>query len=195
MLAATRVVVTGMGKSGCVGQKVAATLSSTGTPACFLHPAEAAHGDLGMITADDAVLAFSWSGETPELVDIVSYAKRFRVPFIAVTSDKNSALGRVADIVIELPQAQEGCPFGLAPTTSAIMQLATGDCLAIALLEARGFTKERFRDFHPGGKLGAKLKRVRDFMHTGNKLPLVKCGTSVGDALLEMTRKASAALA
>ncbi|MGL4812554.1 MAG: KpsF/GutQ family sugar-phosphate isomerase, partial [Beijerinckiaceae bacterium] len=146
-----RVIVTGMGKSGHVGRKIAATLASTGTPAHFVHPAEASHGDLGMIQHDDAILALSWSGETAELADLVRYSRRFAVTLIAITSNADSALGREADVCLALPKAQEACPNGLAPTTSTTMQLALGDALAVALLEGRGFSAQDFRIFHPGG--------------------------------------------
>ncbi len=178
-----RLIVTGMGKSGHICRKVAATLASTGTPAYFVHPAEAGHGDLGMITADDVVLAASWSGESTELAAIIAYAGRFRVPLIAVTSDAGSTLGRAADIVLELPKAEEACPHGLAPTTSTVLQLALGDALAIALLEGRGFTARDFGVFHPGGKLGASLRQVRDVMHVGEMVPLVAAGAAMRDAL------------
>jgi arabinose-5-phosphate isomerase len=183
-----RVIVTGMGKSGHVGRKIAATLASTGTPAHFVHPAEASHGDLGMIGPEDAVLALSWSGEAPELADIIAYAHRFRVPLIALTSRPESTLGRAADPCIALPRMPEACPNGLAPTTSTTMQLAAGDALAMCLLEARGFSPERFREFHPGGKLGARLKRARDLMHAGEALPLVPLGATLQQAIIEMTR-------
>jgi arabinose-5-phosphate isomerase len=150
-----RVIVSGMGKSGHVARKIASTFASTGTPAHYVHPAEASHGDLGMVQPDDVILALSWSGETTELADLIAYAKRFRVPLIAVTSSASSTLGRQADLCLALPKAKEACPNGLAPTTSTTMQLALGDALAVALLEQRGFTAEHFRVFHPGGKLGA----------------------------------------
>lgn len=184
-----RVIVTGMGKSGHIGQKIAATLASTGTPAFFVHPSEASHGDLGMITADDVILALSWSGETVELSSILTYSRRFRVTLIALTSRAESALGKAADIVLRLPTAQEACPHGLAPTTSTAMQLAMGDCLAIALLERRGFSPADFKVFHPGGQLGANLLYTRDLMHGDGKLPLVSADTVMGDALVVMTRK------
>jgi arabinose-5-phosphate isomerase len=184
-----RVIVTGMGKSGHVGQKVAATLASTGTPAHFVHPAEASHGDLGMITRADIILALSWSGETAELANLIIYARRFAVPLIAITSRADSALGRAADIVLRLPQVREACPHGLAPTTSTLIQLALGDCLAIALLEGRGFTASDFKVFHPGGKLGAKLRLVREIMHTGAEMPLVPLATGMSDALVTMTAR------
>jgi arabinose-5-phosphate isomerase len=185
-----RVIVTGMGKSGHVGLKVAATLSSTGTPAYFVHPSEASHGDLGMITRDDAILAFSWSGETVELSNIVSYSRRFAVPLIAVTSNPQSTLALAAEIVLTLPQVKEACPHGLAPTTSTIMQLALGDCLALALLESKGFTAVDFKALHPGGQLGARLKFVGDLMHKGDRLPLAPTGAAMAEALVVMTEKA-----
>jgi arabinose-5-phosphate isomerase len=165
-----RVIVTGMGKSGHIGMKVAGTLSSTGTPAIFVHPSEASHGDLGMITRDDVILAFSWSGETVELGNLVSYSRRFAVPLIAVTSNSDSTLAKAAEVVLALPHSKEACPHGLAPTTSTTMQLALGDCLAIALLESKGFTARDFQVLHPGGQLGARLKFVGDLMHRGNRL-------------------------
>jgi arabinose-5-phosphate isomerase len=178
-----------MGKSGHVGQKIAATLASTGTPAQFVHPAEASHGDLGMITRSDIILALSWSGETAELANLITYARRFAVPLIAMTSRADSALGRAADIVLHLPKVQEACPHGLAPTTSTLIQLALGDCLAIALLEGRGFTASDFKVLHPGGKLGAKLRLVREIMHSGEKMPLVSLQTRMSDAVVTMTAR------
>ncbi|RIK83576.1 MAG: KpsF/GutQ family sugar-phosphate isomerase [Hyphomicrobiales bacterium] len=186
---AGRVIVTGVGKSGHIGSKVAATLASTGTPAFFVHPAEANHGDLGMIAPDDAVIAISWSGETAELKGIVAYARRFAIPLIAITAGLDSALAREASVVIGLPRAAEACPHGLAPTTSTLMQLVVGDALAVALLEARGFTPDQFRTFHPGGRLGASLTKVGEIMHTGDRLPLVPLGTSMREAVLEISRK------
>lgn len=184
-----RMIITGMGKSGHVGRKIAATLASTGTPAYFVHPAEASHGDLGMISPDDGVLALSWSGEAPELADIIAYTRRFDVPLIALTSRAESALGSAADISILLPRLPEACPNGLAPTTSTTMQLAAGDALAMALLQARGFQPEQFRDYHPGGKLGARLKRARDLMHGAAELPLIPPDTRLGEAILVMTSR------
>jgi arabinose-5-phosphate isomerase len=184
-----RVVVSGMGKSGHIGRKIAATLSSTGSPAFFVHPAEASHGDLGMITPDDVIIALSWSGETVELKNLIDYSRRFRIGLIAVTAVANSSLGQAADVVLELPQAREACPHNLAPTTSALMQLALGDALAIALLESRGFTKRDFRDLHPGGRLGAALTFTRDLMHTGDAVPLARLGTRMADAIVEMSAK------
>jgi arabinose-5-phosphate isomerase len=184
-----RVVVSGMGKSGHVGRKIAATLASTGTPALFVHPAEASHGDLGMIVAGDAVLALSNSGETPELADLVRHVRRFALPLVAVTACPDSALARAADVVLRLPQAAEACPMGLAPTTSTIMQMALGDALAVALLTRRGFTAAEFRRFHPGGQLGARLRRVRELMHAGEALPLASAELPMDAALLRMTEK------
>lgn len=185
-----RVIVTGMGKSGHVGRKIASTLSSTGTPAYFVHPGEASHGDLGVISdKSDVILALSWSGETAELRDLIDYAKRFGVALIAITSQPNSALAQAANIALILPLSQEACPHGLAPTTSTLMQLALGDALAVALLESRGFTALDFKALHPGGKLGASLTFIRDLMHAGDKLPLVKEGTLMSDAIVEMSAK------
>lgn len=184
-----RIIVTGMGKSGHVGQKIAATLASTGTPAQFVHPAEASHGDLGMITAKDAVLALSWSGETGELANLIMYSRRFRVPLVAMTSGQESTLAKAADIVLSLPQVREACPHGLAPTTSTLIQLALGDCLALALLEGRGFTALDFKVFHPGGQLGANLKHVGDIMHGADRLPIVAADERMSTALVVMTEK------
>jgi arabinose-5-phosphate isomerase len=184
-----RVIVTGVGKSGHIGSKLAATFASTGTPAFFVHPVEANHGDLGMIARDDIIVAMSWSGETAELKGIVGYANRFKIPLLAITSGAQSALAQAADIVLLLPREQEACPHGLAPTTSTIMQLALGDALAVALLEERGFTASDFRVFHPGGKLGAVLTHVSDLMHTGARLPLVPLGTPMTDAVMTLAEK------
>ena len=184
-----RVIVTGLGKSGHIGRKVAATLASTGTPAFFVHAAEASHGDLGMITPDDVILALSWSGEQPEMKNLVNYSARFAIPMIAVTSDAESSLGSAARIVLELPKVREACPHNLAPTTSTLMQAAIGDALAIALLESRGFTALEFANFHPGGKLGAMLKHTSDLMHTGDAVPLKPLGTRMSEAVVEMSAK------
>ncbi|MBB4095169.1 arabinose-5-phosphate isomerase [Ochrobactrum pecoris] len=184
-----RLVVTGVGKSGHIGSKLAATFASTGTSAFFVHSAEANHGDLGMIGRDDVILAISWSGETAELKGIVNYSQRFRIPLIAITAGENSALGRAADVMLLLPKTVEACPHGLAPTTSTMMQLAIGDALAIALLEARGFTPSDFKTFHPGGSLGASLIHIRDIMHRGERLPLVSVGTSLPDAMKVLAQK------
>ena len=184
-----RVIVTGLGKSGHVARKVAATLASTGTPAFFVHAAEASHGDLGMITPDDVIIALSWSGEQPEMKNLVNYSARFAIPMIAVTSNAESSLGGAARIVLELPKAREACPHNLAPTTSTLMQAAIGDALAIALLESRGFTALQFANFHPGGKLGAMLKRTSDLMESGDAVPMKPLGTRMSDALDEMSSK------
>jgi arabinose-5-phosphate isomerase len=184
-----RIVVTGMGKSGHVGRKIAATLASTGTPAYFVHPGEASHGDLGVISREDVIIALSWSGETVELKDLIDYAKRFRVALIAVTASVDSTLAKAADIALIVPAAREACPLGLAPTTSTLMQLALGDALAVALFESRGFTALDFKALHPGGRLGASLTFVRDVMHKGPKLPLVGCGTRMSNAVVEMSTK------
>ena len=187
--ASGRVVVSGMGKSGHVGRKIAATFASTGTPALFVHPAEASHGDLGMIVPGDAVLALSNSGETAELADLIAHARRFALPLLAITSRADSALAQAADVALVLPAAPEACPMGLAPTTSTTMQMALGDALAVALLTRRGFGPVDFRNFHPGGRLGARLQRVRDLMHAGAEMPLAPPDTAMDAALLLMTEK------
>lgn len=184
-----RVIVSGIGKSGHIAQKIAATLASTGTPAFFVHPSEASHGDLGMITRDDVLLAFSWSGETAEFSGLMTYAGRFAVPIISVTSRSDSTLANASAVALVLPQSKEACPHGLAPTTSTAMQLALGDCLAVALLESKGFSATDFKVFHPGGQLGAKLKFVSDIMHTKAELPLADGGTAMSEALVIMTEK------
>ena len=184
-----RVIVTGIGKSGHVARKIAATLASTGTPALFVHPAEASHGDLGMVTEKDAVLALSNSGETSELADIIAYAKRFAIPLIAMTSDPASALARAATVALIYPAADEACPMGLAPTTSTTMMLALGDALAVALLEHKGFSADDFRVLHPGGKLARRLLRVGDIMHAGARIPLLSPTAPMTDAIVEMTGK------
>ena len=187
--ASGRIVVSGMGKSGHVARKIAATFSSTGTPALFVHPAEASHGDLGMILPGDAILALSNSGETAELADIVDHARRFALPLVAITAHEDSTLAHSADVALLLPQSAEACPMGLAPTTSTTMQMALGDALAVALLTRRGFTEADFRRFHPGGRLGARLRRVRDLMHIGEAIPLATAGTPMDRALVLMTEK------
>ena len=184
-----RVIVTGMGKSGHVARKMASTFASTGTPALYVHPGEASHGDLGMIANNDVIIALSWSGETVELKNITDYSRRFNIGLIGVTASPESTLAKTADVVLALPQAREACPHNLAPTTSALMQLALGDALAIALLESRGFTAIDFGMLHPGGRLGAQLKLVRDLMHTGAAVPLAPLGTAMSDAIIEMTTK------
>ena len=184
-----RIVVSGMGKSGHVGRKIAATLASTGTPSFFLHPAEASHGDLGMLTRADLALVLSNSGGTPELADVIAHCKRFAIPLIGMASRPESALLIQSDVALLLPRAPEACSVGLAPTTSTTLALALGDALAVALMERREFTAERFRVFHPGGKLGAQLIKVRDLMHSGAELPLVAEDASMRDVLLVMTQK------
>ena len=168
-----RVVVSGMGKSGHIARKIAATLASTGTPAQFIHPAEASHGDLGALTRDDALLMLSWRGETAELSDLITYAKRFRIPLIGMASNAESTLLQASDVALVLPPVREACPMGLAPTTSTTLMLVLGDALAVALMERRGFSADQYRDFHPGGSLGRALIRVSDLMHTGKEVPLV----------------------
>lgn len=184
-----RVVVSGVGKSGHIGRKIASTLASTGTPAFFVHPAEASHGDLGMVTASDAIVALSWNGESAELTSIVEHSRRFRIPLIAVTAAPDSTLARKSDVVLTLPRADEACPHGLAPTTSTLIQLALGDALAIALLESRGFTAEDFHILHPGGRLGASLHFVRDIMHQGDAIPLARRGAPMSEAILLIGEK------
>lgn len=184
-----RVIVTGMGKSGHIGRKIAATLASTGTPAQFVHPGEASHGDLGMITRDDAVIALSKSGETTELADLLVYTRRFEIPLIAVTSAPGSTLARGADVGLVLPDTEEACTNGLAPTTSTTMAMALGDALSVALMDRSGFSSADFKMFHPGGKLGAQLMAVRDLMHSGDALPVVDARTLMADAVVIMTEK------
>ncbi|MDO8288382.1 MAG: KpsF/GutQ family sugar-phosphate isomerase [Parvibaculum sp.] len=184
-----RIIVTGMGKSGHIARKIAATMASTGTPAQFVHPGEASHGDLGMITTNDVILALSWSGESAELQSIITYAKRFSIPLISMTSNADSTLGQAATVPLILPKSEEACDAVSAPTTSTTMQLALGDALAVALIEKRGFTASDFHVFHPGGKLGAGLRHVSDIMHKEKDLPLVAMGTSMGDAIYVMSDK------
>ncbi|HYW93688.1 MAG TPA: KpsF/GutQ family sugar-phosphate isomerase [Gammaproteobacteria bacterium] len=185
-----RIVVTGMGKSGHIGGKIAATLASTGTPAFFLHPAEASHGDLGMLTADDVVLAISNSGETEEILTILPMIKRLGIPLIAMTGNPRSTIARAASVNLDVAVEKEACPLGLAPTASTTAALVMGDALAISMLESRGFTEEDFAHAHPGGTLGRKLLlRVEDLMHAGDRVPQVPVGTTLGRALVEMTRK------
>ena len=185
-----RVIITGIGKSGHIGQKLAADpAASTGTPSFSVHPSEASHGDLGMITVDDVIIACSWSGETVELTNIINYSARFKVPLIAITSNDESALGKAATHVLKLPRAKEACPHGLAPTTSTTMQLAISDCLSIALLNSRGFTEQDFKVFHPGGQLGANLRFVSDIMHGKDELPLAEFNEMMSSALVTMTEK------
>lgn len=190
MAAATgRVIVSGMGKSGHVARKIAATLASTGTPAQFVHPAEASHGDLGMIARSDAVLALSNSGETPELGDLVAYTRRFDIPLIAMVGRAPSLLAEAADAALVLPRVPEACPLGLAPTTSTTLMLALGDALAVTLLERRGFSADDYRVLHPGGKLGARLLKAGELMHKGPEMPLVTPAAGMAEAILIMTEK------
>ncbi|MEP3248476.1 MAG: KpsF/GutQ family sugar-phosphate isomerase [Sneathiella sp.] len=184
-----RVIVSGMGKSGHIGKKIAATLASTGTPAQFVHPGEASHGDLGMITRQDVVLCLSNSGGTKELNDIIAYTKRFEIPLIAIVGKADSTLGRRSDVTLLLPDAPEACSIGLAPTTSTTLTLAMGDALAVALLERKGFSPDQFHMFHPGGKLGGSLIKVSDLMHAGAEVPLIAEDALMDEALLEMTTK------
>jgi len=184
-----RIVVTGLGKSGHIARKIAATLASTGTPAQFVHPVEASHGDLGMIGSEDAILALSNSGETAEFADIVAYSRRCSIPLVAITGGARSTLAAASDVVLLLPAAAEACPMGLAPTTSTTMMAALGDALALALLERKGFSSADFRVFHPGGRLGRRLLRVRDIMHREEEVPLVSPSTPMSEAILVMTAK------
>ncbi len=184
-----RIIVSGMGKSAHVARKMAATLASTGTPAHFVHAAEASHGDLGMIANDDAVIALSNSGETPELADLIEYTRRFGIKLIAITSKRGSSLGTAADVTLALPPTPEACPLGLAPTTSTTLMISLGDAIAVALMERRGFTADEYKVFHPGGKLGRRLLKVRDLMHNEGELPLVKPASSMPDTILVMTQK------
>ncbi len=182
-----RVIVTGVGKSGHVARKIAATLASTGKPAHFVHPSDASHGDLGMVRPEDAVLAMSWSGETAELADLIVYTRRFRVPLLASTSRAGSTLARAADVALILPETAEACADSLAPTTSTTMQMALGDALAVALLARRGFSQQEFRELHPGGRLGARLQRVQDLMHRDGEVPTVPETATLADAIVRMT--------
>lgn len=184
-----RVIVTGMGKSGHIGAKIAATLASTGTPSFFVHPAEASHGDLGMLTEEDCVLAISNGGESKELSDIIVYCKRYGIPLIAMTKNPNSSLGKAGDYLLRLPDCGEACPLGLAPTSSTTATAVMGDILAVCLLERKGFSKTDFKQRHPGGKLGAFLQKVSDLMRTGNEMPLVNDSANMQEALLIMTSK------
>ena len=184
-----RVIVTGMGKSGHIGRKIAATFASTGTPAYFVHPAEASHGDLGMVAEGDVLLALSNSGEAPELANMIAYARRFRIKLIGISSKPDSSLMTQSDVKLVIPQLGEACGYGVVPTTSTTMTLALGDALAIALMQIRDFTPENFRDFHPGGKLGARLSKVRDLMHSGDALPLAGLNTPMSDTLLTISQR------
>ncbi|MCL2505248.1 MAG: KpsF/GutQ family sugar-phosphate isomerase [Alphaproteobacteria bacterium] len=184
-----KVIITGMGKSGHIGRKIAATMASTGTPSYFVHPGEASHGDLGMISSRDVIIGLSNSGETAELSDVIHYAKRFSIPFIAITGKANSILGKNADIVLEIPKIREACPLGMAPMTSTTMMLALGDAISGALMKRRGFSAEDFSSFHPGGKLGKAFIKVKELMYTGVAIPLVKHNAPMSDVLPVMTEK------
>lgn len=184
-----RVIVSGMGKSGHIGRKISATLASTGTPSFFVHPGEASHGDLGMITRQDALILLSKSGETAELADMIAYSRRFAIPLIAITERRDSALGKAADVVLALPHNGEACPLGLAPTTSTTASLAIGDAVAVALLERRGFSATDFKVFHPGGKLGQRLLKVRELMHAEPEVPLIALAAPMSEALIVMSAK------
>ncbi len=184
-----RIIITGMGKSGHIGKKIAASLASTGTPSFFVHPAEASHGDLGMITEDDVVIAISNSGESKELVDILNYCKRFGIKLISITKNTDSSLGKAGDVVLQLPNNGEACPLGLAPTNSTTATLVLGDILTVGLIERKGFSKAEFNDRHPGGKLGSILQRVSDIMHSGEDMPVLHQDAGMQNVLLEITSK------
>lgn len=184
-----RIIITGMGKSGHIGKKIAASLASTGTPSFFVHPAEASHGDLGMITENDVVIAISNSGESKELIDILNYCKRFGITLISITKNPNSSLGKAGDVVLLLPNNGEACPLGLAPTSSTTATLVLGDILTVGLIERKGFSKTDFNDRHPGGKLGSILQRVSDLMHSGEATPILHESSGMQSVLLEMTSK------
>lgn len=184
-----RTIITGMGKSGHIGKKIAASLASTGTPSFFLHPAEASHGDLGMVTDDDVIIAISNSGESRELLDILNYSKRFGIKLIAITKNPESSLGKAGDIVLKLPLSKEACPLGLAPTSSTTATLVLGDIITVGMIERKGFSKAQFNQRHPGGKLGSILQRVKDLMHTGENMPLLGLNATINEIILEMTSK------
>lgn len=184
-----RIILTGMGKSGHIAKKIAASLASTGTPSFFVHPAEASHGDLGMITSDDVIVAISNSGESKELVDILNYSKRFGIKLIAITKNPDSSLGKAGDVILKLPACAEACPLGLAPTSSTTATLVLGDILTVAMIERKDFSKAQFNQRHPGGKLGSVLQRVSDLMHKGEDMPILPLSANMHDTLLEMTSK------
>jgi len=184
-----RIILTGMGKSGHIANKIAASLASTGTPSFFVHPAEASHGDLGMITEDDVIIAISNSGESKELIDILNYSKRFGIKLIAITKNPESSLGKAGDIVLKLPNSGEACPLGLAPTSSTTATLVLGDVLTVAMINRKGFSKEQFNQRHPGGKLGSILQKVSDLMHKGTEIPVLSLNAGMQETLLEMTSK------
>ena len=184
-----RIILSGMGKSGHIAKKIAASLASTGTPSFFIHPAEASHGDLGMISEDDVVIAISNSGESKELIDILNYTKRFDIKLIAITKNQNSTLANAADVVLKLPNSKEACPLGLAPTSSTTATLVLGDIITVAMIERKGFSKNDFQVRHPGGKLGSVLQKVKDLMHKGDEIPLLSQNAGFDDIILEMTSK------
>ncbi len=184
-----RVILSGMGKSGHIARKIAASLASTGTPSFFMHPAEASHGDLGMVTEDDIIIAISNSGESRELIDILNYSKRFGIKLIAITKNPDSSLGKAGDIVLKLPQTKEACPLGLAPTSSTTATLVLGDVITVGMIERKGFSKVQFNQRHPGGKLGSILQKIKDIMHQGVEMPLLSQNASFDDIILEMTSK------
>ena len=184
-----RVILSGMGKSGHIAKKIAASLASTGTPSFFIHPAEASHGDLGMVTNDDVIIAISNSGESKELIDILNYSKRFGIKLIAITKNPESSLGKAGDVVLKLPNAKEACPLGLAPTSSTTATLVLGDVITTGMIERKGFSKTQFNERHPGGKLGSILQKVKDLMHTGNEMPILKENSGINEIILEMTSK------
>lgn len=184
-----RVILTGMGKSGHIAKKIAASLASTGTPSFFIHPAEASHGDLGMITNDDVIIAISNSGESRELIDVLNYSKRFGIKLIAITKNAQSSLGKAGDIVLLLPSSKEACPLGLAPTSSTTATLVLGDIITVALIERNKFSKAQFNQRHPGGKLGSILQRVQDLMHTGSEMPILDENSTLNQLIIEMTSK------
>ena len=184
-----RIILTGMGKSGHIAKKIAASLASTGTPSFFMHPAEASHGDLGMVTEDDIIIAISNSGESRELVDVLNYSKRFGIKLIAITKNPDSSLGKAGDIVLKLPQAKEACPLGLAPTSSTTATLVLGDVITVGMIKRKGFSKAQFNQRHPGGKLGSILQRVKDLMHTGDEMPILEEHSTLKELILEMTSK------
>ncbi len=184
-----RIILTGMGKSGHIAKKIAASLASTGTPSFFMHPAEASHGDLGMVTEEDVIIAISNSGESRELIDVLNYSKRFGIKLIAITKNPESSLGKAGDIVLKLPQAKEACPLGLAPTSSTTATLVLGDVITVGMIERKGFSKAQFNQRHPGGKLGSILQRVKDLMHTGDEMPILEEHSTLKELILEMTSK------
>jgi len=184
-----RIILTGMGKSGHIAKKIAASLASTGTPSFFMHPAEASHGDLGMVTEDDVIIAISNSGESRELIDILNYSKRFGIKLIAITKNPDSSLGKAGDIILKLPNSKEACPLGLAPTSSTTATLVLGDIITVAMIERKGFSKAQFNQRHPGGKLGSILQKVKDFMHTGAEMPILAENSGINEIIIEMTSK------